>query len=179
MSDHGCTALIVEIPEAEAVVGPHRRRLDSSAALGVPAHVTVLYPFAPATRVDDPLLDTLTALFARCPAFDYRFARTDWFGDEVLWLAPEDPAPFAVVSDAAWAAFPQYPPYGGEFDEVVHHLTVADCGEPGAMRAAEADVVPRLPVSGRAAAVTMLRRRAAGERWERLTRFALADGQTA
>lgn len=178
MSDNGSSALIVEIPEAEPVVGAHRLRLDESAALGVPAHITVLYPFVPAARVDDPLLDSLTALFARCPAFDYRFARTDWFDDDVLWLAPEDPTPFAVLSDAAGAAFPECPPYGGEFDEVVHHLTVADRRELDIMRAAETDVVPRLPVSGRATAVTMLRQRGAGERWERLTRFPLADGQT-
>ena len=42
------TALIVEVPAAEVVVGRHRAWLDRAAALGVPAHVMVLYPFRPA-----------------------------------------------------------------------------------------------------------------------------------
>jgi hypothetical protein len=41
------SALVVVVPEAEAAVNAHRRRLDPAAAWGVPAHVTVLYPFAP------------------------------------------------------------------------------------------------------------------------------------
>lgn len=39
------TAVIVPVPAAEALVGSHRRRLDRAAGWGVPAHVTVLYPF--------------------------------------------------------------------------------------------------------------------------------------
>ena len=41
------SAVLVPFPEAERVVSPYRARLDGAAALGVPAHVTVLYPFVP------------------------------------------------------------------------------------------------------------------------------------
>ena len=41
------SAVVIPVPEAEAVVGPHRARLDPFAAWGVPAHVTVLAPFVP------------------------------------------------------------------------------------------------------------------------------------
>lgn len=44
------SGLIMEVPEAEPAVARHRERLDASAPLGVPAHITVLFPFmAPAT----------------------------------------------------------------------------------------------------------------------------------
>ena len=39
------SAVLVPVPEAERAVGGHRDRLDRAAAWGVPAHVTVLYPF--------------------------------------------------------------------------------------------------------------------------------------
>jgi hypothetical protein len=39
------SAVLVPVPEAERAVGGHRDRLDRAAAWGVPAHVTVPYPF--------------------------------------------------------------------------------------------------------------------------------------
>jgi hypothetical protein len=41
----GQTAVIVEIPEALPAVGRWRARFDTSAAVGVPPHVTVVFPF--------------------------------------------------------------------------------------------------------------------------------------
>lgn len=180
MSDHGSTALVVEIPEAEPVVAGHRQRFDTSAALGVPAHVTVLYPFVAASAVDDRLIATLTELFAGCPTFAYRFSRTAWFDHEVLFLAPDDPGPFRALTDLAAATFPEYPPYGGVHDEVVPHLTVADeVGDIERMRAVAQDIEARLPITGSAPEVVLLHQTAPGGRWERFTGFALRVGQTA
>ncbi|MEU6741541.1 hypothetical protein [Streptosporangium sandarakinum] len=58
------TALIVPIPEAEEAVGPFRAALDVSAGWGVPAHVTVLYPFLPPERIDSRVLAALTGTIA-------------------------------------------------------------------------------------------------------------------
>ena len=41
------TALVVLVPEAEAIVGRLRQRYDPSAAVGMPAHITINYPFLP------------------------------------------------------------------------------------------------------------------------------------
>jgi hypothetical protein len=41
------SGLIIEVPEAEPAVRQHRERLDASAPLGIPAHITVLFPFMP------------------------------------------------------------------------------------------------------------------------------------
>jgi hypothetical protein len=40
------TAVVVRVPEAEPVIGRHRRAHTPSGADGMPAHVTVLVPFA-------------------------------------------------------------------------------------------------------------------------------------
>jgi hypothetical protein len=59
-------------------------------------------------------------------AFDCCFVRTRWFDQEVLWLDPEPALPFRQLTSAVWRAFPQHPPYGGAYNDVVPHLTVAE-----------------------------------------------------
>ena len=122
----GESGLLVEIPEAEPVVGRHRSTCDVGVADGVPAHVTVLFPFAPASLVDDALLTRLGELFADQPAFDVRFDRTAWFDERVLFLAPVDPEPFIRLTAAAMEAFPEYPPYQGRHDGLTPHLTIGN-----------------------------------------------------
>jgi 2'-5' RNA ligase len=143
------TAVIASIPEAESLVGEHRRRLDAAAAWGVPAHVTVLGPFVPPTAINVQVIQTLAAVTAPVRSFDCRFAGTGWFGQDVLWLAPEPAEPFLQLTAAIWDAFPQYPPYGGAYDEVVPHLTVAErrLGDLAALLAAERAAQPALPFS--------------------------------
>jgi hypothetical protein len=74
--------------------GEHRARLDASARDGVPAHLTVLYPFLPAGLIDNAVLALLAGLFAGVRAFRFTLDRVDWFGDDVVWLGPHDEAPF-------------------------------------------------------------------------------------
>ena len=57
-------AVIVAVPEAEDVVGPQRAALDRAASWGVPAHVTVLYPFVPPAKIDDRIIRALARRFA-------------------------------------------------------------------------------------------------------------------
>lgn len=145
------TALIVPVPVAEPVVAEHRRALDPAAASGVPAHVTVLYPFVQPDQVDDRVLAALTAAFSTTCAFECSFARTRWFGDDVLWLDPAPAEPFRSLTAAVWQAFPDHPPYGGAHEVVVPHLTIGgtrDSSAP-AVQAAERAVRPRLPVTAR------------------------------
>ena len=41
------SAPVILVPEAEAIVGRWRQRYDPSAAVGMPAHITLNYPFLP------------------------------------------------------------------------------------------------------------------------------------
>ena len=45
------SALIIAVPEAEPLVKALRERFDWSAAQGVPAHITILYPFIPPEKL--------------------------------------------------------------------------------------------------------------------------------
>ena len=153
------SAVVVTVPAAASVVDEHRARLDPAAGWGVPPHVTVLYPFVSPDLLDDPVVARLAAAVRRVAAFDCHFARTDWFGADVLYLAPEPAEPFRLLTSAVWAAFPEHPPYGGEFADVVPHLTVGHAGNPDqrpAVEAAAADVTALLPVHQRIEAVSVL-----------------------
>ena len=130
------------------MVGRLRGRLDRAAAWGVPAHVTVLYPFARPEAITSEVIELAAAAVASVPAFGCTLARTSWFGEDVLWLAPEPDQPFRALTTALHAAFPQYPPFGGRYPDVVPHLTIGTRppGGPAMLEAAEADVRPSLPV---------------------------------
>jgi 2'-5' RNA ligase superfamily len=118
------SVLIVEVPEAEAAVGRHRERLDANASLGIPAHFTVLSPFMPPEDVGPLVLGELERLFAGFRGFRFQLTSTSWFGDETLWLAPRDPAPFRALTASVYAAFPAFPPFGGRHEVLIPHLTV-------------------------------------------------------
>ena len=45
---------------------------------------------------------------------------------ESLYLVPEPDEPFILLTEAIVREFPEYPPYGGKFTEIVPHLTVAN-----------------------------------------------------
>src|SRR5581483_5248567 len=72
------TALIVAVPEAEPSVRDLRLAHDSSAALGVPAHVTILFPFAHPDGLDEAALEQLFEHFA---PFDFTLDRIERFDD--------------------------------------------------------------------------------------------------
>jgi hypothetical protein len=170
--------VLVPVPEAELVVGHHRDRLDDAAVRGVPAHVTVLYPFVPPPAINAAVIARLADAVGSVSAFVCEFATTAWFGDDVLWLAPRPDEPFRALTQAVSAAFPGYPPYGGVYDDVVPHLTVGDrpAGDVGELRAAEADVLRRLPVQARISRVWVMTGRAAPDSWRMVTELLLAAG---
>jgi 2'-5' RNA ligase len=141
------TAVLALVPEVEPVVGEHRRRLDPTTAAGVPAHVTVLYPFVPPGKVTTATVAALRDAVAPVAPFPCTFAETRWFGEDLLWLAPSAVAAFDELTSRVRRAFPDQVPYGGEH-EPVPHLTVGygSHAPVEALRAAELAVRARLPV---------------------------------
>jgi hypothetical protein len=150
------SALLLTVPAAEAAVGPHRARLDASAHDGVPAHLTVLYPFLPPAEIGPGVLAELSRLFAGTPRFGFTLDRVRWFGESVVWLGPSDEAPFRALTERAALAYPSRPPYGGAHPDTVPHLTIGHRGEPAELRAAGEAVRPLLPIRAEATEVTLM-----------------------
>ena len=73
------SAFIVRVPQAEPHVATLRERLDPSARLGVPAHITVLYPFMAPEQIDAALVAKVRAIATATAPFVFRLARIDRF----------------------------------------------------------------------------------------------------
>jgi 2'-5' RNA ligase len=108
-------------------------RLDhvDNARLGVPAHVTLLFPFVPPPGIDADVLARAAAAVRRTPGFDVEFREVEaWAPDPtpegVLWLPPTPAEPFRAMTDDLVAAFQDYLPYEGIHDDVIPHLTLAN-----------------------------------------------------
>jgi len=165
------SGLIIEVPEAEPVVGEPRLRLDGNARIGIPAHITVLFPFLPPASINDAVRRRLAGISAAVPVWEYRLVRTSWFGDDVLWLAPEDATPFRSLTDSVHREFPDCPPFGGQFENVVPHLTIADRRPLQQMKSAERQVERHLPIDCIAAGMSRMVQRDAAGAWTRSAWF--------
>jgi hypothetical protein len=169
------TAVVAPVPAVADLVEEHRLALDASAGWGVPAHVTVLYPFVKPADVTRDVLAGLSAAARRVSAFECRFEHTRWFGEEVLWLDPEPAEPFRRLTTITWQAFPDFPPYGGQFEEVIPHLTIADGSRGGlpARQAAERAVRTWLPRSATIDRVLLIAGAQAPNSWRLLAEVPL------
>ena len=142
-------------------MGAIRLAHDWSAARGVPAHITILFPFLPADELDEA---APRELFTRFPAFDFALDRVERFEDGHVWLHPDPSWRFADLTAAVWQRWPDRPPYEGAFDEVIPHLTVSDT---------PLELELALPVACRAHEVVLIEEEEPDGNWTTQARFAL------
>jgi 2'-5' RNA ligase len=126
------SALIVPVPDAEPAVASWRRAHDPSAALGIPAHITLLYPFRAPDEIDDRTCANLAHLFAAAAPIRLTLAGICGFRN-VLYLAPEPPEPLDQLIRALMHRYPDLLPYGGTVRDPIPHLTVAQIEDEAAL----------------------------------------------
>jgi len=166
------SAVLVPVPEAEALVGDWRALHDPRATTGVPAHITLIVPWVPPEQMKQEHFEELDELVEDQPAFSYTLDRVCWFGERVLWLSPTPAGPFKRLTTRLAAHF-DTPPWQGKFDEVVPHLTVGLAGYAVGASLSEAadDISARLPLRCEAREVDVMC--ADGGRWRVVHRVAL------
>jgi 2'-5' RNA ligase len=173
------TALIVAVPEAEPAVGAHRAALDRAASWGVPAHVTVVFPFLAPDVVDDDVLAALRATIGAVPRFTTALRSLGWFEERVVYLAPDPDDGFRRLIHAVWQRFPDAPPYGGAHPDVVPHLTIGHDHDPGVLRRAGDAVTPHLPIAVAVHTVRLLHGTDEPGSWTTVAEFALGTAERA
>ena len=152
------TAFIVRVPEAEAHVASLRSRFDASVQLGVPAHITVLVPFMAPDQVTPSVLVEIQAALSHVPSFAFSLNQVRRF-PATAYLAPEPTEPFIALTKALVRTFPEFPPFRGEHESIVPHLTIANGNASEAEAAAaelQAVVQSKGPVSGFCSSVSLL-----------------------
>jgi hypothetical protein len=171
------TALVVPVPEAEPLVGPLRRLHTVGGAAGMPPHITLVYPFAGA--ITEGILRRLGDVLAGFPVFDLTMSEThrlEWTGETVLSLRPDPSKPFVAMTEAIVAEFPEYPPYGGIFDEIVPHLTAAISTDLALLDRLESELAAGLPLVASVEAAGLFEPTPDG--WRLHTRLELARAET-
>jgi len=169
------SALLVIVPAAEAAVGEHRAALDNAAAKGVPAHITVLYPFVLADLIDEAVLAAVRETVSSVPRFDAELVRVAWFDEAVVYAEPSPGERFRALTAALWRRFPDCPPYGGVFADVVPHLTIGHDAAREVLAAAGADVERQLPIRFGVESVRLMAGTNAPGSWRTLAEFPLAS----
>jgi 2'-5' RNA ligase len=157
MSEPNQSALVVLVPQAEALVRSVRTRYDLAFSQ-VPAHITVLYPFKPPEEITAGVIAGLRRVFARFEPFSFSLSGVGMF-PETFYLVPTPGEPFVDLTHAVHEQYPETPPYGGVFDQIIPHLTVGH-GSDGALTERMAQEVedslrPELPILATAAEVKL------------------------
>jgi 2'-5' RNA ligase len=163
------TALVIPVPQLDGFVSEWRPRADRVAPAGLPAHITVMYPFVPPEQVDTA---ALSSFFATEIGFAYELDSVGRFGDEVVFLRPVPDAPFrAMISRVSgrWGLSP----YGGEHPDPVPHLTIGYRADTVDMRAVADAADQLLPVNAEASEVLLLEGSSDTGIWSVADRFGL------
>ena len=148
------SGIILPVPEAEAVVGHLRWLHDAQARYGVPAHITLLYPFTQPSRVGEATRG-LQQLFRRVPAFEFSLVEVRRF-PSTAYLHPEPSATFVQLTEMLMQQWPEFPPYSGAFSTVIPHLTVADHVSTEVLDTVDRSVARQLPIRSRATAAWLM-----------------------
>lgn len=160
----------------EPLVSSFRNKYDPSAAKGMPAHITINYPFIPGLTPDQNLYQRLADLFAESDSFTFTFKRFGRFPG-VVYLVPEPDAPFKELIEKVARKFPQSPPYGGIFETIVPHLTIAHAEEEAVLDEIESQLTERaqqhLPMTIQAKQVRLTDNRTG--RWQERKVFQLGS----
>ncbi len=140
----GHTVIQVSVPVLQTIA----ERLEVAPAC---PHVTLLGPFVDRADVDEAIVGTIRELLMPVRAFDFRLVAVGRFDGGLTYLVPEPAAPFIQLTEIFAAAFPQWPPYGGVYNELVPHLSIGE-----ALPATDVEVLTSsLPISATASEVTL------------------------
>jgi 2'-5' RNA ligase len=139
------SAIIVPVGEAEPIVAPLRLQHDKSARLGVPAHITLLYPFLPPHFAESET-ENLTKLFSAIPAFEFSLIEVRRF-PQTAYLHPNEPQRFTEIVRKLLERWPDCRPYNGAYSDIIPHLTVADCADAQTLDMVQEYLLKHLPIA--------------------------------
>lgn len=94
--------------------------------LGIPPHITLLYPWRDAPLSSNDLAQ-LELVLDDFEPFELCLNRVETFEAGIIYLALKDDRVPKAMMQALFTAFPDTPPYGGAFADAIPHLTVAKC----------------------------------------------------
>jgi 2'-5' RNA ligase len=165
------TALLVPVLAAQAPVAAWLGQ-DQVTFDGAPLHVTAMYPFLGARSIGAAEEAAVAELASQVEPFGFTLARLGRFPG-VHYLAPEPAAPFVDITERIQRRWPSCRPYGGVYEAIVPHVTIAFGDTPPADLAT---LERQLPISTGATELWLIEQTWRG--WRTRRRFPLGRGST-
>lgn len=117
------TAVVIVLDDARPQLEPVRAEFHAgSVAMGIPLHVTLLYPFASPGEVTE---EALADIFGGFEAFRLTLTGVATW-PQVVYAVPEPRERLRAMMHALFEKYPEYPPYGGEIAEPEPHATLSE-----------------------------------------------------
>lgn len=142
------TAILVPVEDAELLLSAAAKAFGFDRPPGVPAHVTLLYPFVEAEHLVLGHAQEAQRALSDVQPFECSFASIGRFDDPpvAIYLEPKPVERFSSMIEALTATFPTFPPYAGTVEEVIPHLTVVETADRTLWAEVEEWLEPQLPV---------------------------------
>jgi 2'-5' RNA ligase len=122
-SDRSAVIIRARLP---AALERLRRRSVDDALEGVPAHLTMLYPFVEPARLTYDVRRRLMAVAGATRPFEYELAGAATWPD-TIYVEVKSVGPFVALQRRLAASFPGFPIYGTDPGfEFVPHVTIAE-----------------------------------------------------
>ncbi|MFD3542616.1 2'-5' RNA ligase family protein [Streptomyces sp. NPDC058662] len=154
MPEPGTTAVVIVLPDAAPLLDSAWRIDPALVRPGVPAHVSLLYPFVPEPALTGEDEESVRSLAASSPAADVLLKELVTASGFIGVAVPE----LQPLVDAFHARWPDVRPYSGRFGtRPVAHVTVAmGADDPASAADVRAAIGSLLPLRTRAAAVQLV-----------------------
>lgn len=146
MPTNGQSGLVIPVPAAGPLLASVAARYPGTVREGVPAHVSLLYPFVPADELDERVTGTLGKLLVEQVPVTVKFVECYRRGGFVA-LRPDPIAGLTELVNAARRRWPDVKPYGGIYGDVEPHVTVAVSSSEETAATIEREVTADLPIS--------------------------------
>ena len=119
------TAVVIVAPhEVQAIAVPILRRYSPTSLIRFRPHITLMFPFVAFGKLDDACAK-LHIVCREIPPFEVTLEGYGEFPG-VIYMKLASTTPVTEVFHKLYAAFPDYPPYEGQFgSELAPHVTVA------------------------------------------------------
>ncbi len=164
--------MIIPVPQLEDFVCSWRDTVDCVSPEGVPAHISVLYPFLEPDRTG-PARDEVAEFFANTRAFNFELTDIGWFEERVVFVRPVPEDPFLDLIGRLMTRWTQCLPYGGKHRDLVPHLTLGIDGDKAQMTRLADAAKELLPVQCRATEAWLMIGSSHPPSWEVADKFSL------
>ncbi len=103
----------------------------------IPLSLTLLYPFAPPSALDEHRLQSLRDFCSARPRLVFELTHVAQWEAGAVYAVPEPDGPLRATMRELWRLFPEFPPYGEPGSDPPPHasLTLSGGDDPAATRA--------------------------------------------